>query len=69
MISQRQLREMIRNDPRYSDLADGFMDHVIAKIRQRRLGIALWNKSLNDAPGGRNAQDSEYEKCRYADGN
>ena len=40
------------------------LDHAIAEVRRLRAADAEWNRSLDEAPGGRNEQDKAYDEWR-----
>lgn len=61
MTSARQLRELIRSDPRYSHLVRVPIDHAIAEIRRLRRLDAENDYHRCNARGGYNDQDRAYE--------
>ena len=63
MITATQLRSVL--NVKYPHTRTMPLDWAIAEVRRIRAVDAEWNRSLDEAPGGRNEQDAAYERWRY----
>ena len=62
MITATQLRSVM--NVKYPHTRTMPLDHAIAEVRRIRAADAEWNRSLDEAPGGRNEQDRAYDEWR-----